>query len=89
MSRIRSSEELPPPTAPPEALLRRELRAQPGHRFVNAGEFVRLLASRLDLERADLPRAGVRGVRDRRNGIRYLIEAERLGELGGPRAPAL
>jgi hypothetical protein len=29
----------------------------------------------------------VRGVRDRRNGIHYLIEAERLGELAGSRAP--
>jgi len=57
---------------------RDELRRRPGHRFVDPGEFLSLLASRHDLERADVLRAGLRGVRDRRSGVLYLIEAERV-----------
>jgi hypothetical protein len=73
---------------PSQNRLRDELRRLPRSRFVDTAEFVRLLRSRLDLERSDAPRAQVCGLRDRRSGTTYLIEAERLrGRLDRARVP--
>jgi hypothetical protein len=57
---------------------RRELRARPGHRFVDSSEFQALLVSTGVLERSDVRACGVLGLQDRHTGLRYLIEEENL-----------
>ena len=49
-------------------------------RFIDSEQFRALLVSKGELERADDRSAGMRGLRDRRTGIVYVIEEKRLFE---------
>jgi hypothetical protein len=69
---------LVPFRAPEVNLRRRELQRLRDCRFVDPAEYRRLLLSRRRLERADEPRAALRGLRDVRSGRRYLVEDELL-----------
>jgi hypothetical protein len=57
---------------------RRELREQPGLKFVPREEFCDLLLSCKKLVRSDEPHVSVRGLLDVHSGERYLIEQEKL-----------
>ena len=58
--------------------LRKRLLNQENTRFVDKQEFSRLLVSFRPLERFNVVPARLHGLQDRDNGIRYLIEDEKL-----------
>ncbi len=58
--------------------LRKRLLDQENTRFVDKQEFGRLLVSFRRLERFNVVPARLHGLQDRDNGIRYLIEDEKL-----------
>jgi len=77
--RTRDNSLLFPVRPPPEiSRRRRELEHLRDCRFVDPAEYRRLLLSRRRLERADEPRAALRGLRDVRSGRLYVVEDERL-----------
>jgi hypothetical protein len=57
---------------------RDDLRIQPGCYFVSAAEFRQLIISHRKLERADVPRAALRGLLDPQTGARFVTEDEKL-----------
>lgn len=58
--------------------LREQLQLQKNVQFVKQGEFRKLLVSFRRLERSDVPKARICGLRDIASGIRYLIPEEQL-----------
>ncbi len=69
------------PVQSSEVEQRRRLAAQPDVTFVDRDQFVALSVSTRCLVRADVPSAGLRGLRDTRDGQRFFIEEEKLREL--------
>jgi hypothetical protein len=67
---------------------RHQLRLQSGWRFVPRAEFERLAVSVGASDRADDFAAGLRGLRDRRTGITFAIEAEARRERQEPASPS-
>ena len=62
-----------------KSILRQQLGEQPNVRFVDLEEYKTLIIdSRLQLARADMAKAGVRGLLDEKNGDRYYIEEEKI-----------
>ena len=57
---------------------RRQLRTQPGQKFVPREEFCELLLSCKKLVRSDEPGVSLRGLLDVKSGEQYLIEQEKL-----------
>lgn len=60
------------------ASIRQKLQGQDDIKFVDRFEFSKLLVSFRRLERSDVGKARIHGLRDPLSGIRYLIEEEKL-----------
>jgi len=64
-----------------QAEQRKRLASLPDVEFVEPEQFIALSVSTRCLVRADVPAAGLRGLRDARDGNRFFIEEEKLREL--------